>query len=170
LHLYCAGLRRKFPDRTKKLPSVYIPVPSPFSALESFIADSAKLYGLDLFTCEIPAETPLVHRNESKDMVGPKPGDSMRRALATYKAKFPHIRSILIGTRRTDPNGGPSLTRCLMWRILMTFLAKLTFVDPTDPDWPRFDRVHPIIDWTYGDVWRFLRCLNVPYCSLYDEG
>lgn len=30
--------------------------------------------------------------------------------------------------------------------------------------------VHPIIDWTEGDVWEFIRQQELPYCSLYDEG
>lgn len=30
--------------------------------------------------------------------------------------------------------------------------------------------INPIIDWTEGEVWEFLKEYNIPYCSLYDEG
>lgn len=30
--------------------------------------------------------------------------------------------------------------------------------------------LNPIIEWTDGDVWRFIRSNNIPYCELYEEG
>ncbi|KAG8981602.1 3'-phosphoadenosine 5'-phosphosulfate sulfotransferase [Tulasnella sp. 427] len=63
------------------------------------------------------------------------------------------IEAIFVGTRRGDPHGG-----------------KLDFMTPTDPGWPQFMRVHPIINWSYADVWSFLLKFQVPYCTLYDEG
>lgn len=51
------------------------------------------------------------------------------------------IRAIFVGTRRDDPHG-PQLS-ARSW---------------TDKDWPKIERIHPILDWTYSDVWQFLRC------------
>lgn len=31
-------------------------------------------------------------------------------------------------------------------------------------------RIHPILNWTYTDIWDYLRLHEVPWCHLYDEG
>ena len=59
--------------------------------------------------------------------------------------------------------------------------AKLTPFDPTDSDWPRFMRVHPILDWSYKDIWDFLRHPSltlggeesgktIEWCEMYNYG
>ncbi|KAF8607438.1 adenine nucleotide alpha hydrolases-like protein [Ceratobasidium sp. AG-I] len=82
---------------------------------------------------------------------------SMRDALQAYldTSEGAGVEAVLVGTRRNDPHG-----------------AKLDFLQHCDPGWPKLLRVHPIINWSYGQVWEYLRhpSLQVPYCSLYDEG
>ncbi|KXZ50142.1 hypothetical protein GPECTOR_17g778 [Gonium pectorale] len=63
------------------------------------------------------------------------------------------VMAIVLGTRRGDPNAGGQDTFC-----------------PSSEGWPPFMRVNPIIDWTYHEVWVFLRAVRAPYCTLYDHG
>jgi len=63
------------------------------------------------------------------------------------------VSAIVLGTRRGDPNGGNQDVFC-----------------PSSEGWPPFMRVNPILDWTFQDVWEFLRTCDVGYCSLYDQG
>ncbi|KAJ1965012.1 3'-phosphoadenosine 5'-phosphosulfate sulfotransferase [Dispira parvispora] len=77
----------------------------------------------------------------------------LKTGVAAFMTQHPQVEAVFIGTRRTDPHG-----------------IKLGTYAPTDRDWPRFMRINPIIDWTYDDVWCFLRQLKVPYCPLYDQG
>lgn len=77
----------------------------------------------------------------------------MKAAFAEYLHDKPDVKAIFVGTRRTDPHG-----------------AELTHFDPTDHGWPKFMRIHPVIDWHYVDIWTFIRHLQIPYCVLYDRG
>jgi len=61
--------------------------------------------------------------------------------------------AFVLGTRKGDPN------------------CKEQEVFAPSSDWmPPFMRVNPILSWSYGEVWDFLRDFELPYCSLYDEG
>ncbi|KAJ7764570.1 hypothetical protein DFH07DRAFT_377939 [Mycena maculata] len=167
LHLYAGALARRASssEAVDPIPALYIAVPSPFPTLETFIDESAKRYNLNLFQCRPPSErvesvqTPVPGSGADYIAAAPKAvgkakgAEGMKQALQIYKDKFPDIEAILIGTRRSDPHG-----------------ATLSHRNMTDPDWPRFERINPIINWDYSDVWTFLRQLAVPYCDLYDYG
>lgn len=179
LHLYAAALYRRFQKRTI-IPSLYIPLPSPFTELESFIHESIKAYDLDLFHClptknkegvQLAVETVMTPASGISSQPNKGGGEGMKKALETYKNKFPHVKGILIGTRRTDPYCGMFRVSDLVVNSISDRLAgKLGFRNPTDQGWPDFVRVNPIIDWSFSDVWTFLKRLDVPYCSLYDQG
>ncbi|KAJ1916436.1 FAD1 flavin adenine dinucleotide synthetase [Tieghemiomyces parasiticus] len=77
----------------------------------------------------------------------------LKAGLHEFMRRKPQIQAIIVGTRRSDPHG-----------------ATMPTFAPTDGDWPRFVRVNPILAWTYNDIWCLLRTLQVPYCSLYDQG
>ncbi|KAG4302571.1 hypothetical protein PCANB_001129 [Pneumocystis canis] len=77
----------------------------------------------------------------------------IKNALKEYLEDHFEIKAILMGARRSDPG-----------------CDTLQYFNPTDLGWPSCIRVYPIIDWRYSLIWKFLRGLNVKYCSLYDEG
>ena len=66
----------------------------------------------------------------------------------------PHMGNLafVLGTRKGDPNCGDQ-----------------QYFSPSSSWMPPFMRVNPILEWTYGDVWKFLRLYNLKYCVLYDQ-
>eukprot|EP00420_Gonyaulax_spinifera_P015344 CAMPEP_0197895334 /NCGR_PEP_ID=MMETSP1439-20131203/37029_1 /TAXON_ID=66791 /ORGANISM="Gonyaulax spinifera, Strain CCMP409" /LENGTH=552 /DNA_ID=CAMNT_0043515761 /DNA_START=61 /DNA_END=1719 /DNA_ORIENTATION=- len=63
------------------------------------------------------------------------------------------VRAVVMGQRRGDP-----------------WMADVNAFSPSTDGWPAFMRINPIIDWSYSDVWTFLRVFKLPYCALYDQG
>ena len=64
-----------------------------------------------------------------------------------------NITNVLIGNRRTDP-----------------YSLKLQAVEHSSEGWPDFTRVHPILDWTYQEIWDFLNFFKFNVWCLYEEG
>mmetsp|Transcript_18605 Transcript_18605/g.27304 ORF Transcript_18605/g.27304 Transcript_18605/m.27304 type:complete len:400 (+) Transcript_18605:187-1386(+) len=65
----------------------------------------------------------------------------------------PKPLAFVLGTRKSDPNA-----------------KNQGLFAPSSSYMPPFMRVNPILNWSYGQVWHFLRKFELPYCSLYDQG
>lgn len=81
------------------------------------------------------------------------PEGDYKAGVERYMSLKPNVKAFLLGNRSTDPGGD-----------------KLKHFTPTDEGWPQLMRVFPVLDWSYKDVWDFIRDLSLPYCSLYDQG
>ncbi|XKL63405.1 hypothetical protein PGB90_005769 [Kerria lacca] len=77
----------------------------------------------------------------------------MKNSLKKFLKTESSIKISFLGLRKADPNG-----------------KNVKPVQETDSDWPKLVRIFPLLHWSYKNVWDFLRCANVPYCSLYNEG
>lgn len=78
----------------------------------------------------------------------------MKSAIADLLAQYPRLQAFLLGSRTSD----------------FPCHIQMKPFQMTDPHWPQVMRISPLLQWTYAQVWHFLRNLNVPYCCLYDRG
>ena len=78
---------------------------------------------------------------------------SIKAGLDRIHLVCPSVEAIFLGVRATDP-----------------FCARLRPFQPTDKGWAPLVRVSPILQWSYSNVWSYLRAMHVPYCCLYDAG
>ncbi|KAI9002340.1 hypothetical protein BC832DRAFT_561283 [Gaertneriomyces semiglobifer] len=115
----------------ERISTLYVTYHDTFPEVEQFVEFCIKRYNLSL--------TRLSH--------------PMLPALTTYMSTHPHVDSMLIGTRLSDP-----------------YSQNLRPFHPTDAGWPSLIRVHPILTYTYTDIWDAMRLLKVPCCVLYERG
>ncbi|KAI0132445.1 putative FAD synthetase, partial [Xylariales sp. AK1849] len=145
LILILASLPAHFPASTSAPPlSSCTTTPFPVLLQAIYIRPPAPFLEVDSF---VASSTSTYHL----DLV--TSDQPMKQALAEYLQELYEVKAMFVGTRRTDPHGG-----------------ELEFFQMTDGNWPRFMRVHPVIDWHYREVWAFIRALDIPYCPLYDKG
>lgn len=179
LHTYftSANSTHKAPSHSipTSIPSIYAKPPDPFEAVTSFVESSSREYHLSLTHISTnPGKHPKAKSHTSppaspEKLVSPSVANpkekivSFRDAFALYLSSHPAIRAIFVGTRRTDPHG-----------------AHLGHFNMTDGNWPRFMRIHPVIDWHLSEIWTFLRSPyladakagknTLEYCAMYDQG
>ncbi|KAL2869223.1 FAD synthase [Aspergillus lucknowensis] len=81
------------------------------------------------------------------------PDSTLKSCFQDYLDRNPTVKAIFVGTRRSDPYG-----------------EKLDYFARTDSGWPDFMRIHSVVDWRYAEIWAFIKCLDLDYCILYDQG
>ncbi|KAH3675900.1 hypothetical protein WICMUC_002425 [Wickerhamomyces mucosus] len=117
--------------KLNKIQCILINYEDQFPELIQFIEETCHFYNLKL----------IQYNNE------------LKLGFKNYLIDYPNIKSIIIGTRLTDPFGG-NLKNC----------------QKTDNNWPYFIRIHPILTWNYQEIWDFLLKFQINYCKLYDYG
>ena len=125
-------------------------------------ATGIKQHAAYSFDAELPVVYFESHHNFSEvldfmDEEAQRYGFTIRK-LPGFKAGLEQLvseglRGVLMGTRSTDPDG-----------------VTLQAFTPTTLNWPPCMRICPALQWSYAQVWDFLRLSGLSYCGLYDLG
>jgi FAD synthetase len=119
---------------------VYFQHEDEFPQVLSFLRDSVQRYDLDMLAFEQG-----VKFSQGLEIL-------VQNNLVTGgKQTFP--MAFVLGTRSSDPNASGQ-----------------DQFSPSSHWMPPFMRANPVLEWTYGHIWHFLRLFQLPYCALYDEG
>jgi FAD synthetase len=166
------------------IPSIYAKPPDPFPLVTEFVDSSSTRYHLSLIHISTnPGQDPKSKSHSSppptanpiptsSPPTSPNQAITFRDAFSLYLSHHhPTCQAIFVGTRRTDPHG-----------------ATLSSFAMTDGLWPRFMRIHPVLEWGLAEIWTFLRqdCIRygvhdgnekekegremIDYCKMYDQG
>jgi len=105
-----------------------------------------------------------------------------------YLSASTSIRCLLVSSRRTDPGcrdlsgidlmeAAPVLRSSTVCRLRTVDVARLRDAagsggeqDGHELQEPSLIRVSPVLEWSYRDIWDFLKAAQAPYCKLYDQG
>lgn len=77
----------------------------------------------------------------------------MPSAFKSFLSVHPETQAIIIGIRHTDPFG-----------------ETLQPIQKTDPSWPQFYRLQPLLHWNLSQIWSFLLYSGEEVCGLYEMG
>lgn len=76
--------------------------------------------------------------------------------LNFLKSKFPDLSNIYMGIRQSDLPKAKHINQ--------------NYFEKSTSPYPSFNRIYPILNWLYEDVWRLIIIVDYPYLSLYNKG
>eukprot|EP00956_Cyclotella_meneghiniana_P012165 scaffold17271_cov69-Cyclotella_meneghiniana.AAC.4 len=133
---------------------IYFQHPDEFPSVTTLLEQTVRKYDVEMLAFEEGTSFPsgLTYLVENNHPPG-RNGQYQTQNVGVDSHLPAHPLAFILGTRSDDPNAGSQ-----------------GIYAPSSHYMPPFLRVNPILNWSYGHVWHFLRTFNLEYCSLYDEG